>query len=112
MAEHYETPTQEQRAAVEAIVPPTLVYEHGIDLYLGSRLIQVRSFPGHAGGDSVVFVPDAHVVFTGDLFWRHSLPNTVDASTRPWLGTLTALLQAHPNDVFVPGMATSAALTM
>jgi cyclase len=41
-----------------------------LDLHLGSRLVRVRWMPGHTGGDSVVTIPDARVVFTGDLFWH------------------------------------------
>jgi cyclase len=51
--------TSEQRAFIEGLVPPTVMYDNAVDLYLGSREIQVRSFPGHTGGDSVVMIPDA-----------------------------------------------------
>src|SRR5262245_48331010 len=50
---------------VERFVAPTVTYEGAMDLYLGSRAVHVRSFPGHTGGDSVVIVPDAKVVFGG-----------------------------------------------
>jgi glyoxylase-like metal-dependent hydrolase (beta-lactamase superfamily II) len=63
--------TPAQKALVEAFVPPMVVDDQGVDLYLGSREIQVRVFPGHAGGDSIVLIPDAKIAFTGDLFWRH-----------------------------------------
>src|ERR1700682_1509976 len=53
----------QQRAFIEALLPPTVTYDQSMDLYLGSREIHVRSFPGHTGGDSVVLIPDARVVF-------------------------------------------------
>src|SRR5579863_5594648 len=74
----------EQRKMVETLGAPDAVYETGITLFLGSRRIDVRVFPGHTGGDSVVFIPDADVVFTGDLFWRNTLPNLIDATTSAW----------------------------
>jgi cyclase len=45
------------------------------------------------------------VVFCGDLFWRHSLPNLIDATTRTWIETLNTLTEPAPRDgtVFVPG---------
>jgi glyoxylase-like metal-dependent hydrolase (beta-lactamase superfamily II) len=55
--------TPEQRAIVEALVPPSVVYDEAVDVYPGSREIQVRRFPGHTGGDSVVLVPDAKIAF-------------------------------------------------
>jgi cyclase len=93
----------EERALVQAFVPPTLVYDDGVDLYLGSREIQVRSFPGHTGGDSVVLIPDARVAFAGDLFWRNTIPNTIDASTKPWIDTLNTLATDTVGFTFVPG---------
>jgi len=65
--------------------------------------VQVRYMLGHTGGDSVVFVPDAKVVFTGDLFWQRHLPNLIDASTQPWIQTLDKLLAEQPSATFVSG---------
>jgi glyoxylase-like metal-dependent hydrolase (beta-lactamase superfamily II) len=58
---------------------------------------------GHTGGDSVVIVPDANVVFGGDLVWQKHLPNLIDASTDPWIKTLDKLLADHPKATFVSG---------
>ena len=52
-------PKPEQKAFVDALRPPVVVYEQALDLYIGSREVRIRSFPGHTGGDSVVLVPDA-----------------------------------------------------
>ena len=49
----------------------------------------MRSFPGHTGGDCVVVIEDANVVLCGDLFWRNTLLNLIDASTADWIATLT-----------------------
>jgi glyoxylase-like metal-dependent hydrolase (beta-lactamase superfamily II) len=95
--------TPEQRAFIEGLVPPMMVYDNAVDLYLGSREVHVRSFPGHTGGDSVVLVPDAKTVFCGDLFWRNNLPNLIDASTKPWVETLDVLAKSEPDYTFVPG---------
>jgi cyclase len=93
----------EQTARMKAFVPPAVVYDEAVDLYLGSREIHVRRFPGHTGGDSVVLIPDAKIAFTGDLFWRHNVPNTIDASTQPWIDTLNTLLKNEFGYAFVPG---------
>jgi len=96
-------PTPEQKARVSGLALPDLVYDDALDLYLGDREIKIKYMLGHTGGDSVVFVPDVNVVFTGDLLWTHHLPNLIDASTGPWLGTLQTILQHHPQATFVPG---------
>ncbi len=94
----------EQKALLEGLTAPEAVYDGGsVELYLGARRIVVRSYPGHTGGDSVVEIPDAQVVFCGDLFWRKTLPNLIDASAGKWLETLAKLGSAHPAATFVPG---------
>jgi cyclase len=99
----YPNPTPAQKASVDALVAPTVVYTTGVDLFLAQRHIVVRYFPGHTGGDSLVFDPESNVVFCGDMFWRHSLPNLIDASTDAWIDTLNLMIQAHPAATFVPG---------
>ena len=96
-------PKPEAKARVEALVLPDVVYTDAVDIYLGSRLVQVRYMLGHTGGDSVVMVPDANVIFGGDLIWQHHLPNLIDASTEPWMQTLDKLLVEHPAATFVSG---------
>ena len=96
-------PKPEQKARVEDLVLPDIVYSDALDIYAGTRLVQVRYMLGHTGGDSVVVVPDANVVFSGDLVWHKHLPNLIDASTGPWIKTLDTLLAEHPSATFVSG---------
>ena len=96
-------PKPEARARVEALVLPDMVYTDAVDIYLGSRLVQVRYMLGHTGGDSVVAVPDANVVFAGDLIWQKHLPNLIDATTDAWVKTLDTLLLQHSSATFVSG---------
>jgi glyoxylase-like metal-dependent hydrolase (beta-lactamase superfamily II) len=93
----------EQKAMVEGLVRPGLVYDTELDVFLGSRRVSIRTFPGHTGGDSVVAIPDAKVVFCGDLFWRRTLPNLIDATTGLWIPTLEKLASADADATFVPG---------
>ena len=53
------TPKPEDKARVESLALPDMVYSDAVDIYLGSRLVQVRYMLGHTGGDSVIVVPDA-----------------------------------------------------
>jgi cyclase len=97
------SPKPEEKAQVASLVLPDLVYSDAVDIYLDSRLIRVRYMLGHTGGDSVIMVPDANVVFAGDLVWQKHLPNLIDASTEPWIRTLDTLLREHPTATFVSG---------
>jgi cyclase len=96
-------PKPEQKTMVEALVQPDEVYSDAVDIFLGERKIQVRYMLGHTGGDSVVIVPDANVVFGGDLVWQKHLPNLIDATTSDWVKTLEKLLADHSSATFVSG---------
>ena len=83
---------------------PTVTFSTGkVHLYLGQREVVLFTLPGHTGGDVLAFVPDANVVFTGDMSWRKTLPNLVDATVQDWIPTLDTLLKDYPNARFVPG---------
>jgi cyclase len=97
------TPKPEQKTMVEHLVGPNIIYDSTIELFLGSKRVVVRYYPGHTGGDSVVFVPDANVVFCGDLFWRKTLPNMIDGTTDKWAETDAKLAAEAPSAKFVPG---------
>lgn len=93
----------ELRAAIERVASPRMGYAGELQLHLGSRVVQVREMSGHTGGDSVVTIPDAGVVFTGDLFWHRGLPNMIDGTTDSWIETLDSLAAAGQEHTFVPG---------
>jgi len=96
-------PTAKQRQFVASLGLPTLTYTHAITLWLGNEPIIVRPLEGHTGSDSTVTVPAAKVVFTGDIFWNHTLPNLIDANTREQIASNDAYLRDYPDATFVPG---------
>ena len=72
---------------------PTVTFSSGtVQLHLGKREVVLFSLPGHTGGDVLAYVPDANVVFTGDICWRKTLPNLVDATVNDWIPSLDKLL--------------------
>jgi cyclase len=95
--------TPEKKARVESLTLPTVVHDNHLDLYLGSRRINVRYFPGHTGGDSVVWMPDAHLVFCGDMLWKQHVPNLIDATTKAWVDSLDAMQKDYGPSIWVPG---------
>ena len=83
---------------------PTKTFSTGtMKLKLGKREVILATLPGHTGGDVFAFVPDANVVFMGDLGWSKTLPNLVDATVNDWIPTLDSILKQHPGSKFVPG---------
>jgi len=83
---------------------PTKTFGSGtLRLKLGKREVILATLPGHTGGDVFAYVPDANVVFTGDLGWSKTLPNLVDATVNDWIPTLDKILIQYPTARFVPG---------
>lgn len=83
---------------------PTITFSTGsAHLYVGQREVMLFTLPGHTGGDVLAFVPDANVVFTGDMGWRKTLPNLVDATVNDWIPSLDKLLSSYPTAKFIPG---------
>jgi cyclase len=83
---------------------PTKTFKTGtMELKLGKRKVILATLPGHTGGDVFAYVPDAKIVFTGDLGWSKTLPNLVDATVNDWIPTLDQMLKQYPTAKFVPG---------
>jgi cyclase len=95
--------TPEKKARVQSLPLPTVVHDGHVDLFLGSRRISVQYYPGHTGGDSVVWISDAHVVFCGDMLWKDHVPNLIDATTRTWVESLDAMQKDYGPSTWVPG---------
>jgi glyoxylase-like metal-dependent hydrolase (beta-lactamase superfamily II) len=78
-------------------VPPGLVWPHitfptEMTLWLGKREVKLAHIGrGHTAGDIIAFVPDAKVVFSGDLVEYHSACYCGDAHLADWPATLDRL---------------------
>jgi glyoxylase-like metal-dependent hydrolase (beta-lactamase superfamily II) len=79
--------TPELKARVEALPLPDLTTDTGLTVWLGARKVVVQTVLGHTGGDLTVAVPDAKVLFCGDLLWRRIPPNLIDGSVKEWAAT-------------------------
>jgi cyclase len=95
--------TAEKRARVMSLTLPTLVHDGHVELYLGSRRLDVRYYPGHTGGDSVVWVPDTKTLFCGDMLWKDHVPNLIDATTEAWIDSLARMQMDYSPSVWIPG---------
>ena len=93
------------RAQIAALPLPDVTTGKDLIVWLGARKIIVRTVLGHTGGDLTVFVPDAKVLFTGDMLWRKIPPNLIDGSVSEWAAT-DAGFAAMPDAAhvtYVPG---------
>jgi glyoxylase-like metal-dependent hydrolase (beta-lactamase superfamily II) len=89
--------------ALAATEPPLPDVDAPAVLDLGGRSVQLLHLGrGHTDHDLVVAVPDAGVVFAGDLVEQGAPPDLEDAVVPEWPATLDALLALRPRTV-VPG---------
>ena len=89
--------------SIPGLTWPTLTFENRLALYLGKRRVNL-SFLGraHTSGDIVAHVPDANVLFTGDIVEYHSACYCGDAHFLDWPATLEAIRSFAPAAI-VPG---------
>ncbi|GAA4290626.1 MBL fold metallo-hydrolase [Actinokineospora soli] len=92
------------RIAVARVVPPTHEVPDRVELDLGGRRVTLlHPGPAHTDHDVAVHVPDAGVVFAGDLVEQGAPPSVGrDAHPARWPGALDVLLALRPTTV-VPG---------
>jgi glyoxylase-like metal-dependent hydrolase (beta-lactamase superfamily II) len=97
--------TPELKARIAAVPLPDLVTDKDLIVWLGARKVVVQTVLGHTGGDLTIYVPDANVLFTGDMLWRKVPPNLIDGSVKEWLATDAAFerLPDAGQTTYVPG---------
>jgi len=82
---------------------PTITFPDQISVWLGRREVRIMHIGrGHTAGDVVAGVPDAGVVFAGDLVEYKSACYCGDAHFTDWPATLDHLAEMQAN-ALVPG---------
>ena len=82
---------------------PTATFRDRMSIYLGKRRVDLRMLGrGHTAGDIVVHVPDANVMFTGDLVEHRSACYCGDGHFHDWPATLAAI-RGWQLDAIAPG---------
>jgi glyoxylase-like metal-dependent hydrolase (beta-lactamase superfamily II) len=88
---------------VPGLTWPTLTFAGSLTLRLGKRRVEI-SHPGrgHTAGDTIAWVPDAGVMFSGDLVEYKSACYCGDAFLKEWPATIRRLASFAP-EALVPG---------
>src|ERR671938_1394308 len=90
-------------ASIPGLTWPTLTFEGEMSIYLGKREVRLMQLGvGHTSGDIVAWVPDAEVMFSGDLIEYHSACYCGDAHLREWPMTLNEIRAFNPKAI-APG---------
>jgi len=85
--------------------PPFLTYTDGVTLWSGDLRCEVRyvGTPAHTTNDSIVWIPDRSVVFTGDLLFNGGTPFALMGSIGGWIEVLETVLRPLGARTLVPG---------
>ena len=93
--------------SVPGLTWPTLVFEQRLTLWLGKLQVEIMQLGrGHTRGDTVVWLPQEKILFSGDLVEYGATPYTGDAYLTDWPATLDAIAALKPAKL-VPGRGAS-----
>jgi glyoxylase-like metal-dependent hydrolase (beta-lactamase superfamily II) len=85
------------------VVPPSRTFDGELSLRVGDREVRLYELgPAHTAGDVVAHVPDAGIVFTGDLVFHGGHPIVWAGPVQRWLDACDRILALDPA-VVVPG---------
>ncbi len=93
--------------SVPGLTWPTLVFEKRMTLRMGKLEVEIMQIGrGHTKGDTVVWLPQERILFSGDLVEYQTTPYTGDAYLTDWPATLDAIAALKPAKL-VPGRGAS-----
>ena len=82
---------------------PTRTFERELSVEVGGRAVElIEVGPAHTAGDTIVFVPDAKTVFTGDILFIDGTPIVWSGPLSNWVAACDRML-GMDIDTVVPG---------
>ncbi|MCR8550617.1 MBL fold metallo-hydrolase [Salipiger sp. P9] len=88
---------------IPGLTRPTTTFSDSMTVYLGKRRVDIMKLGrAHTAGDSVIWVPDQEVMFTGDIVEYHSACYCGDAHFGDWPETLANIAAFEPKSI-APG---------
>jgi glyoxylase-like metal-dependent hydrolase (beta-lactamase superfamily II) len=89
--------------SVPGLTWPNLVFKKRLTLWLGKLQVEIMQLGrGHTKGDTVVWLPQEKILFSGDLVEYEATPYAGDAYLADWPGTLANIAALKPVKL-VPG---------
>src|SRR4249920_658872 len=83
--------------SVPGLTWPNLVFKKRLTLWLGKLQVEIMQLGrGHTKGDTVVWLPQEKILFSGDLVEYEATPYTGDAYLAEWPSTLEAIAALNP----------------
>lgn len=93
----------EGHESIPGLTWPTTTFSRSMTVYLGNRRVDLMHVGrAHTAGDIVAYVPDANVMFTGDIVEYRSACYCGDGHFGDWPRTLNAI-RPYQLDAIAPG---------
>ncbi len=88
---------------IPGLTRPTTTFTDSMTVYLGKRRVDIMKLGrAHTAGDTVIWVPDQEVMFTGDIVEYHSACYCGDGHFQDWPETLANIASFEPQAI-APG---------
>lgn len=95
-------PTASPYLADYEIKPPVMTFKSTMTIHLSSHTFQLFHLPGHTASETAVYIPEEHVVFTGDNIFNETQIFLHEALPKEWIESLQFLKVLDAN-YFIPG---------
>jgi len=88
---------------LDSVAMPTRTFERCLSLTVGDKQVDLVDLgPAHTASDTIAWVPQDRVVFTGDLLFNEGHPIIWDGPVENWIAACQYIIDLDP-EVVVPG---------
>ena len=96
---HYRDDWAEAR-----LTPASITYEDKMIVHLGGKVIELlHPGPAHTYGDTLVYLPEDKVLFTGDVAFHYLTPLARDGHISNWIKVANGILNHLDATTLIPG---------
>lgn len=81
---------------------PKFTFASRMNLYMGEDIFELIHIKSHTEDESIIYMPDKKVLFTGDTVCTNGIPNLSESYVLEWLESLQ-FIEGLDFDVLVPG---------
>ncbi len=82
---------------------PTIIFDEYLEVDIdGLTACLIHVGPAHTAGDIIVHIPEAGVIFAGDVVFRQCTPVGWEGTYKVWLDALDKIIELNP-EIIVPG---------
>ncbi|MFQ5874275.1 MAG: MBL fold metallo-hydrolase [Dehalococcoidia bacterium] len=86
------------------LTPATVTYEEKMIVHLGDRVVELlHPGPAHTYGDTLVYLPQEKVLFTGDIAFHYLTPLAADGHVSRWIQVANGIIKHMDVTTLVPG---------